>query len=233
MKIDSYAIVYSGLNTEPYFADATAKSDYISAAAFGNQQGAAHTVIDYLETLSRNNNAANIEGLAASFDDLNTKMFSMGLTASAAGAVCSKETIQLFNVGNVRAFLFVNGYMTLHSDDHTEAYESYLSYGRQNAAEYDSIRFRKGRLNLKRMLGLSSTVQVQFYPPFPLVKDTALLICTDRFWHYLNVMEMELDYRKSAGPEEWLKIMARRVLMKANQDLDKENFAAVTAMVED
>ena len=131
-----------------------------------------------------------------------------------------------------RLILFSRGYQRAHTDDHTEAYEGHFDRNKNAAADYNELRFMVDSHKLSRALGDSENCTVQFYDPVPLQKEDSFLICTECFWRYLSVIEMELDYRKAAGPEEWLKIMARRVLMRANQELDEQNFAAIAAMVE-
>lgn len=233
MKIDAYSIVYSGLNPEPCYAAATSDETFLWAAASGTGKGAALKAVQSLETLNQKSALLTSADVEAEFQKINPVLQRNGFAVSVAGAFCSSEGLQMFNIGNARAFLFSNGYMTHHTEDHTEAYAAYREMGPGNAANYDNMRTQKSHLTLLKALGLNEEPKAQFYPCVPLEKDTALLVCTECFWRYLNVIEMEVDYRKSAGPEEWLKIMSRRVLMKANKKLDDENFAAVAAMVEE
>lgn len=233
MKIDGYSIVYSGLDDRAYFAAATIDSRSVWAAASGNRETAALRLINSLEDLDNAAGAPSVPDVEEIFFRAHSDLLRMDTVVSAAGAFSDGSSLNLFNIGNARAIVFVDGYMVFHTDDHSEAYENDRDLMAGNAAAYDSVRGLNGRLVLTRGLGLPDSAPLQFYPPVPLQKNLAVLICTERFWRYLSVMEMELDYRKAAGPEEWLKIMTRRVLMKAGHELDDGNFAAAAVMAED
>lgn len=233
MKIEGYSIVYSGLDERAYFAAATVDGRSVWAAASGNRETAALRLITSLEDLDNAGSGPTAPDVEEIFYKAHSDLLRMDTVVSAAGVFSDGSALNLFNIGNARALVFIDGYMVFHTDDHTEAYENDRVMMVGNAAAYDSVRGLNGRLVLKRGLGLKDSEPLQFYPPVPLQKNLAVLICTERFWRYLSVMEMELDYRKAAGPEEWLKIMSRRVLMKAGHELDDGNFAAAAVMAED
>lgn len=232
MKISSYTIVYSGLSAEPYYAAAMKNGKNIWSVASGNEEGGAQIVIQEFEDLDRKNSSKDPEDVKAMFARLHPELRKKKLMVSSAGVLSDDNTIQMFNIGSARCYFFADGYLTAHTDDHTEAYEAYQALRDESASAYDAIRFQKNRLILQKALGLHDDSEPQFYPSVSLQNNDAFLICTERFWHYISTIEMELDYRKAAGAEEWLKTMCKRVLMKANRELDEGNFAAIAAMVE-
>jgi serine/threonine protein phosphatase PrpC len=44
--------------------------------------------------------------------------------------------------------------------------------------------------------------------------NDAFLLCTSGWWKHLSEPEMEFDLAKAADPEEWLEIMADRILQR-------------------
>ncbi len=233
MKIDSYSYVFSGLDPEPCYAAATSNRASIWAAADGSEPGAAKNLVQAIDDLAGSAKFTEESALVSVFDGIHPVLQRMKEVVSAAGVYSDGTHLHMFNIGNARAFVFCEGYLTSHTEDHSAAYREYLAKGGENPAAYDRIRSQENRLDLWKVLGFEDDGKPQFYPSVPLRKNMAALVCTEPFWRYLSVIEMELDYRKSAGPEEWLKIMIRRVLMKSDQELDNQNFAALALMTEE
>ena len=233
MNIASYSIIYKGLFPEPVCADAAAINNQIWAAASGNTEGSAAAIISSIEEIGTKPASLISAEMERVFARMHLSLQETGSEVSVAGTIAEDDMLYLFNIGNARVLLFKDGYMQMHTDDHSEAYEEYRSLYNENTAAYDQIRSRMDRLTLTRSLGGPGSCVPQFYTPVQMEKNMAFLICTERFWQYISVTEMELDYRKAAGPEEWLKIMSRRVLMKSNHELDEDNFAAAAAMIEE
>ena len=232
MNIDScYSIVFSGLQPKPYFASSTGDATSLMAVASSNGEYGASLVTDALEALGNNDTKVSQKDLESVFSQVNSDMQLRGLAASAAGVLVNDTDLLPFNIGNARVLLFSDGNLIMHSEDQTEAYMVYRESAVENAAAYDKLRTKRKSLALSDALGSRESSRPVFYPPWNMRKNDAILLCTERFWHYLSVMEMELDFRKAAGADDWLKIMTRRVLMKADRELDMENFAAVAAIV--
>ena len=232
MKFDSYSYVFGGLDSVPLFADASAGKGPVFAVVEGTEAGAAKTLINSLEELGRTGVNLQESDISSVFEKIHPVLQNKNAVVSAAGAFYVENDLHLFNIGNARAVVFRNGYMIMHSEDHSEAYRAYKSSADREAA-YDQIRSQTKRQELWKVLGFGRDGRPQFYKALPLENKMVVLLCTEPFWRYLSVMEMELDYRKSAGPEEWLKIMVRRVLMRANTELDNENFAVSVFMKEE
>lgn len=231
MKFSNSSLVFGGLAGDSLYASAFCDSTGLCAAAVGNRDAAADEVLRQLARLSGNGKLSlkKIEECAANCEPFLNKIDAQ---VSLAGSYYDGKNLNFFNIGNARIILFAKGYAVLHSDDHTMAYKTMNDLGKEGTGEYDELRFVPESRVLLRALGKVNDHKLQFYEPYVPQKDDALLICTDSFWRYISVVEMELDYRKSAGPDEWLKVMARRVLMRGGRQLDNENFAAVTAMFE-
>ena len=216
---------------EPVYAAATRNLSSFWAAASGDKRDAADEVISRLSVLAGTGCPASDE-IGACAAQCSASLKKNGARVSMAGISFDGNALNMFNIGNARILLFSRGYAALHSDDHTDAYSLMLISGKQGAGEYDGLRYTDGSRTLLRALGYEGQDKLQFYEPYVPKPDDAFLVCTDSFWRFISVVEMELDYRKAAGPEEWGKIMARRVLMKAGPQLDNENFAVIAAMVE-
>jgi len=231
MSIDSYSYVFGGLDSVPLFSAASSGGGSVFAVAEGTEAGSAETLINRLEELGRTGVSLKESDISSVFEKIHTVLQARNAVVSAAGAFCSENDLHIFNIGNARAIVFKQGYMITHSEDHSEAYRAYKHAADPETA-YDQIRSQTKRQELWKVLGFGKDGKPQFYKALPLEKKMVTLLCTEPFWRYLSVMEMELDYRKSAGPEEWLKIMVRRVLMKANSELDNENFAVSVFMKE-
>ncbi len=232
MNIETHAIVFSGLDSELQYAAAISKGHSVWAVGNGNEAGAAMTVLNSLEELDSRGGILSDLTIDGEFEKMHSLMQRMNMVVSAAGAYSDGRQFHLFNIGNARVLAFEDGYLCCHTEDHSEAYRAYDAKG-GSAAAYDRIRFQNNRQELWKALGFGSDFHPQWYAPVRLKKNTALLICTETFWRYISIIEMELDYRKSAGPEEWLRIMSKRVLMKAGHELDNDNFAAVSIVVEE
>lgn len=230
MKISSYSLVYSGSYREPMYA-AAVRSQSLWAAASGSMDDAADEVISRVSVLAGKGCPSSDE-ISACAAQCSAALKPVGVQVSLAGIVYDGNALNMFNIGNARTLLFSRGYALLHSDDHTEAYSMMLERGANGGGAYDELRYMAESRMLLRALGNSDADNLQFYEPYDPKKDDAFLICTDSFWRFISVVEMELDYRKAAGPEEWAKIMTRRVLMRAGKQLDSENFAVCAAMVE-
>ncbi len=223
--------MYSGSYRDPLYAAAVRNPGNFWAAASGIHEDDAYEVIHRLTVLagSRCPSADEIGACAAECSTL----FSRNRTrVSLAGASFDGNSLNMFNIGNARILLFSRGYAVMHSDDHTEAYRRMVESGKHGFGEYDELRYMNESRILLKALGDPASNRLQFYEPYQPKHDDAFLICTDNFWRFISVVEMELDYRKAAGPEEWLKIMSRRVLMKGGRQLDNENFAVCAAMIE-
>lgn len=230
MKIESYSLGFKGLYPESVSAAAFDNERILTAAA-GAGEAPVIPLIKSIEELSGKGQNLKETDLKTVFTKYHKEYQAKNTLVSAAGIRINDTDAQMFSIGNARCYTFTEGYMTAHTDDHSKAYEDYLKLNEENAAAYDRVRHQKEHLVLRKALGLGSTSEPQFYTSFPLQKDEAFLVCTESFWSYLSVVEMELDYRKSAGPKDWLKVMCRRILMKANKELDDKCFAVAAAIV--
>lgn len=232
MNIRSYSVVFNGADPEAAFSAAMEGNHSLWAAASGDTEQAAPQVIRILEEEAAAGQQVTRTDLETCFEQMNPFLTEARAEVSLAGVIINGSEAQLFSVGNARALRFSRGTLVMHSDDHTEAYEKLFDKSRDDPKEYNELRCRAESRELKRALGRRDNFLPQFYPAFKLKPDDALVLCTEGFWRYLSTMEMELDYRKSAGPEEWLRIMARRVMMKAGKRLDDSSFAVTAIMTE-
>ncbi len=232
MKFSSYSIVFNGDDPDTAFSAASAGNHSFWAAASGNRKQAAAKLIREIEETASGRKHVSKAILESCFKSLDPVLSEIKAEVSLAGVIINDAGTQIFNIGNARVLRFVKGTLTMHTDDHTEAYEIFLDKSRKDPKEFNELRFQDESLTLKRVPGKQGSFLPQFYPSFEPHQDDAMVLCTYSFWRYLSITEMELDYRKSAGPEEWLRIMARRVMMRAGQRIDRENFSAAAIMAE-
>ena len=232
MKFSSYSVVFNGVEPGSEFAAAAENEHSVWAAASGNREQAASKVIRSVEDAAAGREQISKAVLEACFTDLDPVLKEMKAEVSLAGVIINDSGAQVFNIGNARVLRFTKGTLTMHSDDHTGAYGRFFDRNRNDPGEYNELRFREESGILTRVPGERGSFLPQFYPSFEPQPDDALILCTHSFWRYLSIIEMELDYRKSAGPEEWLRIMARRVMMKAGRRIDNEYFAVTAIMAE-
>ena len=95
----------------------------------------------------------------------------------------------------------------------------------------DRIRHHPDRNRLLRSLGQPGEVQAAIESrPVPLRAGDAFLLCTDGFWEHVREKEMEIDFAKSASPDEWLTLMQAR--LKRRMSPDGDNFSAVGIFVD-
>ena len=232
MNIEScYSFVFKGLSSKPYFASSTGDEMPLLAVASANGEYGADLVTDALGGLGKKDGKTDRKDIESAFSQVNSDLLLRGLAASAAGVLINDADLLPFNIGNGRVFLFSDGNLKMHSEDQTEAYSAYRELNDENAAAYDKLRMKRSSLVLTNALGAKESSKPMFYPTQTMQKNDAILLCTERFWHYLSVIEMELDFRKSAGADDWLNMMIRRVLMKADRELDAANFAAIAAII--
>ncbi len=232
MNFSSYSIVFNGKDPGSALAAASEGNHSFWAAASGNREQAAAEMIREIEETAVGREQVSKAILESCFKTLDPVLSEMKAEVSLAGVMINNAGVQIFNIGNARVLRFARGTLTMHTDDHTEAYERFFDNSGKEPKEYNDLRFRDESLTLKRVPGKKGSFRPQFYPSFEPHQDDALVLCTFSFWRYLSIIEMELDYRKSAGPEEWLRIMARRVMMRAGQRIDNENFAVTAIMAE-
>ncbi len=232
MKANSFSIVYNGSDPDTVFAAAVTDDLPVLAAADGNKEQAAVNVIRMIGEAASGQSRFTAADLESCLSGAEPVLNEMHAEVSLAGMIFDGPDARVFNIGSARVLRFSAGSVKMHTDDHTEAYEKDFDRDRNAPKEYDELRIRDGSRVLTRALGRPESSGLQFYPSVELQKDDAFIICTESFWRYLNPIEMELDYRKAAGPEEWLRIMTRRVLMKGGKRLDQEYFAAAAVMIE-
>lgn len=144
-------------------------------------------------------------------------------------ALTDGQSLRYANVGDSRFYYFRNNRMIYHSEDHSV---SALS-AKLGDIGYDDIRNDEDRNKLLKVLGNEEELSVK--PPETIISvksGDAFLLCSDGLWEYVYETEMELDLAKSNSPQEWIKYMVKRVLLKT-QNNGNDNFTAVGVIVSD
>lgn len=129
------------------------------------------------------------------------------------------------NEGDSRFYLFRNGQMLRHTDDHNVAYLSCLS----GKTRYEDLRFDADRSKILRAVGGSQESDAQIYAAEIIAPGDALLLCTDGFWEYVFETEMEIDLCKSTTPKRWIDLMLLRLIRRCREKND--NFSAIAVFI--
>lgn len=130
------------------------------------------------------------------------------------------------HVGDSRLYHFRNGRVAAQTEDHSVP-QAMVRAGELRPAE---IRHHEDRNRLLRTLGNDEEPRPTLIPgPVQLATGDAFLLCTDGFWEYVTETEMEITLAKATDPANWLHIMTRRLLERAEPDHD--NYTAMAVFV--
>ena len=142
-------------------------------------------------------------------------------------ALSDGNVLRYANVGDSRFYYFKNGSVYVQSEDHSVSAASV----RMGDIRYEDIRMDADRNKLLKVLGNSETLAVKI-PDREIVLEQgdAFLLCSDGFWEYVYETEMEIDLAKSETPQEWLKYMVKRIILKTHNQ-NNDNFTAIGAII--
>ncbi len=142
-------------------------------------------------------------------------------------AVTDGETLKFANVGDSRFYYFRNNKIIAQTEDHSVS----AAVAKLGEIRYEDIRFNEDRNKLLKVIGNSENLKLkELYIPISVQPGDAFLLCSDGFWEYVYENEMEIDLIKSNSPKEWLKFMAKRILLRT-ENKDNDNFTAICVMV--
>lgn len=142
-------------------------------------------------------------------------------------AISNGTHLRYANVGDSRFYYFKRGHVYTQSEDHSV---SALS-ARIGDIKYEDIRTDDDRNKLLKVLGNEEELKVKLPDDvIELESGDAFLLCSDGFWEHVYEAEMEFDLMKSSSPEEWLKHMLKRVILKT-ENRDNDNYTAIAVMI--
>lgn len=146
----------------------------------------------------------------------------------AAAVFCASRRAALWaHVGNVRVYAFRNGELLSRTEDHSIT-QMLLNAGEITPAQ---ARDHGDKHRLLRSLGTPGTLQPTLAESrLMLLPGDLFLLCTDGFWEYVNELEMQADWCKSASLAKWLEHMEMRLLKAVPADHD--NYSAIALMAE-
>jgi serine/threonine protein phosphatase PrpC len=165
----------------------------------------------YLETANR----AVCDGQQCDARHVEMRTTAVILVAEARSALWA-------HVGDTRLYYFSGGRIHFQTKDHS------VPQAMCNAGEItaDEIRFHEDRNRLLRSLGnrdnLRPAVREQAQE---LREGDAFLLATDGFWEYVTETEMEVEFAKASGAQDWLERMERRLKERAQGEHD--NYSAI------
>ncbi len=131
------------------------------------------------------------------------------------------------HVGDSRLYHFTNKKLVFQTKDHS------VPQLMANAGEItaEQIRSHEDRNRLTKVFDEKGEIRFDFSKEaYTLKTGDVFLLCSDGLWEYVHEQEMELCLNKVNDMREWLKIMEKIVLKKAEKGHD--NFSAVAIKVE-
>lgn len=145
-----------------------------------------------------------------------------------AAAFLEKDTFRYINVGDSRIYYFHNGRITAMSKDHSVCQAAVD----MDMMKFEEIRSSPDRPKLLRVLGArDKACMSKEYPPIKMCGGDAFLICSDGFWEFVLETEMETDLLKSSSPQQWLRYMLKRVILRSRNNND--NYTAICGFISD
>ncbi len=126
------------------------------------------------------------------------------------------------HVGDSRLYRFENKMIAEVTDDHSIAFEDFMS----GLIEYGEIRTSPNQNKLTNALSISPcTISVSDITPID--GSSSFLLCTDGWWEYVTEEEMEQTLGKASNSREWLRAMLDIRENAAPENSDNYTAAAV------
>lgn len=127
------------------------------------------------------------------------------------------------HVGDSRLYRFYEGKLKFQTCDHSSAQIGVML----GQITPDQIRHHPDRNRVLRALGQDEELQVETGSCAIGPGRTAFLLCSDGFWEYVLEEEMEKDLNAASDPEEWIRLMRKRLSDRVPADNDNNTAAAV------
>lgn len=157
----------------------------------------------------------------------NQQFFGMGTTLVFAGV--SKQQILLANIGDSRAYLFVDQQSFQLTRDHSLVQEKLD----QNFYERPSAKLDRQKNVLTRSLGVEAKAAIDYYYLKP-VPNSILMLCSDGLHgcispHDLNHSIAQFTKKSRQGPtgQNELEILNRELVQLANSNGGKDNISSI------
>lgn len=121
------------------------------------------------------------------------------------------------HAGDSRLYLFRRGYLLQQTRDHSLAQQ-------MRDAGHDGGSVNQNLLYFA--LGMREEREASYSDVLPLEDGDAFLLCTDGFWHALQVEDLEQSLRMVSSPQEWLALLQRM-----QPDDNPDNFSALAVWI--
>ncbi len=135
----------------------------------------------------------------------------MGTTLTAA--LVDEGEFMVANVGDSRGYVISDAGIRQITEDHSFVAEA-MKRG-QSEAEAMNTPYRDA---LTRSIGTSAEVEVDVFGPFPVERDTALLICSDGLYKTLDDADLRRIYVESGSPRGAAQTLVSSALENGSDD---------------
>lgn len=135
---------------------------------------------------------------------------------------CTGNSAVWGHVGDSRLYWFRRGKIVHQTKDHS------VPQMLVDAGKLDPLKLRghEDQNRLTRALGQTGSLKTSVLSePIVLQPGDAALLCSDGIWTYVLELELEADWEKAASAAEYLALLERRVLERAESEHD--NYTAI------
>lgn len=229
MNIDFYT--YSGVGGRPVNEDSLIFGEgyYVVSDGLGghvNGEIASSAAVRHIADNYRSDiSAETVAELLVGADEA-VRRYGEGGKATIAALFTDNDKIRISNVGDSRVYYFRQGSIFFRTRDHSVC-QLAVDMGQMTD---DEVRHSPDRSGLLKVLGEAEPVKLP--KPYDLIDPQdgdAFLICSDGFWEHVYDQEMIDDLLASKNAREWLELMLKRQLLRA-EDKD-DNYTAICGVI--
>ncbi len=184
--------------------------------------------LDWEEDKGRN--ISRTDQLFMSIKHVNEKILSMQeemhekMKSTVIAAAVDQDVFSWAGAGDSRLYFVSDGQIFLISQDHSVTYKKYQS----GEISESRIPFDEDRSSLLRVVGDEKRCIPEGWEMEEALADgDSFLLCSDGFWEYLSKEEIMIDRLKAETAQEWVELMALRIMEKFQPDTDNMTALAV------
>lgn len=127
------------------------------------------------------------------------------------------------HAGDSRLYVFRRGSRAFQTRDHSVP-QTLVNKG---DIPLSAVRGHEDRNRVLRSIGNAGEARFELAAgPWRLEAGDLFLLCTDGLWEHVLEVEMEVEWAKADGAEDWLRRMERKVLLRAGGEFDNYTAAA-------
>ncbi|MFO8175366.1 MAG: protein phosphatase 2C domain-containing protein [Longimicrobiales bacterium] len=136
-----------------------------------------------------------------------------GMGTTLVAAVLDEETFQVANVGDSRAYLIFGDGIRQLTRDH-----SFVAEAVRKGEPEERARESLWKDALTRSIGNSPEVEVDVFGPFPLKRNTAILLCSDGLYKTLTEADLHQLYLDSSDSREACESLVSSAFARGSDD---------------